>query len=263
MTRGAVRLEERTGTGTRALFGAQDEYYLERGFPLVTTKKIHFKSVVYELLWMLSGESRIDYLQANGVTIWNEWVTPAQVARFGREEGDLGPVYGVQWRHWKTPDGRAIDQIAELMEGLRKNPESRRHIVMTWNPADVDKVALPPCHMFFQCFVADGELSLQMYQRSADMFLGVPFNIASYALLTHMIAHVLGLRPGVFVHSLGDYHLYSNHLEQARTQLLRTPRPLPKLVIKRKVDSIFDFKYEDFLLEGYDPYPKIAADVSV
>ncbi len=246
---------DRTGTGIRGIFGHQMRIDLREGFPLLTTKKIHVRSVVHELLWFLAGDTNVRYLQDNGVTIWDEWAD---------ENGDLGPVYGRQWRAWPAPDGGTIDQIARLVEGLRETPFSRRHVVTAWNPADVPRMALPPCHCLFQFYVSrDGRLSCQLYQRSADVFLGVPFNIASYALLTHMLAHVLGLEPGFFVHTFGDVHLYRNHFEQARLQLGRTPRPLPRLRIVRRVESIFDFRYEDFVFEGYDPHPRIPAPVAV
>jgi thymidylate synthase len=227
---------------------------LSEGFPLTTTKKLHVKSIIYELLWFLAGDTNVKYLNDHGVTIWDEWAD-------GR--GDLGPVYGHQWRSWPTPDGRAIDQIANVVEMIRRNPDSRRLIVTAWNPADVDKMALPPCHCLFQFYVADGRLSCQLYQRSADVFLGVPFNIASYALLTMMVARVTGYRPGDFVHTLGDAHLYLNHLEQARVQLQRTPRPLPRMHINPAARDLFAFRYEDFTLEGYDAHPHIKAKVAV
>ena len=245
---------DRTGTGTRSVFGWQMRFDLEAGFPLLTTKKLHLKSIVHELLWFLQGDTNIRYLKDNGVRIWDEWAD---------ENGDLGPVYGHQWRHWKTPDGREIDQIAQLVEGLKKNPDSRRHIVTAWNPSDVDRMALPPCHALFQYYVADGKLSCQLYQRSADIFLGVPFNIASYALLTLMLAQVCGYQPGDFVHTLGDAHLYSNHLEQVQLQLAREPRALPTMRLNPEVRDIFAFRFEDFTLEGYDPHPHIAAPVAV
>jgi thymidylate synthase len=245
---------DRTGTGTRSVFGWQMRFDLAAGFPLLTTKKLHLRSIVIELLWFLRGDTNIRWLKDNQVSIWDEWAD---------EKGDLGPVYGHQWRHWPGRDGLEIDQIAQLIEGLKKNPDSRRHIVTAWNPADVDRMALPPCHALFQFYVADGKLSCQLYQRSADIFLGVPFNIASYALLTMMIAQVVGLKPGDFVHTLGDAHLYSNHLEQAKLQLSREPRPLPTLRINPEVKDIFEFRFEDFTLEGYDPHPHIAAPVAV
>jgi len=249
-----VRKSDRTGTGTLSVFGHQMRFDLAEGFPLVTTKKLHLKSIFHELIWFLAGDTNVDYLRQNGVTIWDEWAD---------ERGELGPVYGRQWRSWAAPDGRTIDQIAEVMEMLRTNPDSRRMIVTAWNPADVPDMALAPCHCLFQFYVADGRLSCQLYQRSADVFLGVPFNIASYAALTMMMAHVTGLEPGDFVHTLGDAHLYLNHLEQADLQLSRTPRPLPTLVLNPDVTSIFGFRYEDFQVQGYDPHPHIKAPVAV
>ena len=249
-----TRKDDRTGTGTLSVFGYQMRFDLSERFPLLTTKKIHTKSVIHELLWFLKGSTNVEYLRANGVTIWDEWADA---------KGDLGPVYGWQWRSWPAPDGRSIDQIADVIEMIRKNPDSRRLIVSAWNPADVDKMALPPCHCLFQFYVGGGKLSCQLYQRSADVFLGVPFNIASYALLTLMVAQVTGLKPGDFVHSLGDTHLYANHLEQARLQLTRLPRPLPTMRINPDVKDIFAFRYEDFVLEGYDPHPHIKAEVAV
>lgn len=245
---------DRTGTGTRSVFGHQMRFDLADGFPLVTTKKVHLKSIIHELLWFLSGDTNIRYLKENGVRIWDEWAD---------ENGDLGPVYGAQWRAWPTPDGGSIDQIRQVVESIRSNPDSRRLIVTAWNPAEVDGMALPPCHCFFQFYVADDRLSCQLYQRSADIFLGVPFNIASYALLTMMVAQVTGLAPGDFVHTLGDAHLYLNHIDQARLQLSREPRPLPTMTINPDVGSIFDFVYGDFELEGYDPHPHIKAAVAV
>ena len=245
---------DRTGTGTLSIFGTQMRFPLCDAFPLLTTKKLHLKSIVYELLWFLRGESNIDWLKQHGVTIWDEWAD---------ENGELGPVYGVQWRNWQASDGRRIDQIAQVVESIRSNPDSRRHIVTAWNPADVPRTKLPPCHAFFQFYVAGGRLSCQMYQRSADIFLGVPFNIASYSLLTLMVAQVTGLAPGEFVHTFGDAHLYLNHLEQARRQLERTPRPFPTMKIKPAVKDIFAFTYEDFTLEGYDPHPAIKAPIAV
>ena len=245
---------DRTGTGTRSVFGYQMRFDLDDGFPLVTTKKLHLKSIIHELLWFLSGDTNIGYLRENGVRIWDEWAD---------ENGDLGPVYGAEWRSWPTPDGGSIDQIAQVVDQIRRTPDSRRLIVTAWNPADVDRQALPPCHCLFQFYVAGGKLSCQMYQRSADIFLGVPFNIASYALLTMMMAQVTGLRPGTFVHTLGDAHLYANHLDQARLQLEREPRPLPRMRLNPAVASIFDFAYGDFTLEAYDPHPHIRAEVAV
>jgi len=245
---------DRTGTGTRSVFGWQMRFDLAQGFPLLTTKKLHTKSIIHELLWFLQGDTNIRYLKENGVSIWDDWADA---------NGDLGPVYGYQWRSWQAPDGRVIDQIAQLVDGLKRNPDSRRHIVSAWNPADIERMKLPPCHALFQFYVADGRLSCQLYQRSADIFLGVPFNIASYALLTLMVAQVCGYRPGDFVHTLGDAHLYTNHLKQARQQLERTPRALPQLRIAPGVRDLFAFRFEDFALEGYDPHPHIAAPVAV
>ncbi len=245
---------DRTGTGTYAVFGAQARYPLADGFPMVTTKKLHLKSIIYELLWFLKGETNIKYLTDHGVSIWNEWADA---------DGDLGRVYGAQWADWRTADGRSINQIDKVIQQIRTNPDSRRHIVTAWNPGEVDDMALPPCHAMFQFFVQDGELSCQLYQRSADLFLGVPFNIASYALLTMMVAQVTGLKPGTFVHTFGDLHLYSNHLEQARLQLTRVPRALPRLEINPDVRDIHDFVFEDFKLVGYDPHPSIAAPIAV
>ena len=253
LAHGAVKAD-RTGTGTRSVFGWQMRFDLAKGFPVLTTKKLHLRSIIVELLWFLRGETNIAWLNENKVTIWDEWAD---------DNGDLGPVYGHQWRHWPARDGREIDQIVQLIEGLKKNPDSRRHIVTAWNPAEVDRMALPPCHALFQFYVADGRLSCQLYQRSADIFLGVPFNIASYALLTMMVAQVVGLKPGDFVHTFGDAHLYSNHLDQAQLQLSREPRPLPTMHINPAVRDIFAFKYEDFRLEGYDPHPHIPAPVAV
>jgi thymidylate synthase len=250
---GSVK-SDRTGTGTRSVFGWQMRFDLAAGFPMLTTKKLHLRSIIHELLWFLKGDTNIRYLKDNGVRIWDEWAD---------DNGDLGPVYGYQWRHWPARDGLEIDQIVQLIDGLKKNPDSRRHIVTAWNPADVDRMALPPCHALFQFYVADGKLSCQLYQRSADIFLGVPFNIASYALLTLMVAQVVGLKPGDFVHTLGDAHLYSNHLEQTKLQLAREPKSLPTLRINPNVKDIFGFKFEDFTLEGYDPHPHIAAPVAV
>ncbi len=245
---------DRTGTGTRSLFGYQMRFDLSKGFPLLTTKKLHLKSIIYELLWFLRGETNVRWLQEHGVKIWDEWAD---------ENGDLGPVYGSQWRSWPAPDGRHIDQIANLVQSIKTKPDSRRHIVSAWNPAEVDDMALPPCHCLFQFYVANGKLSCQLYQRSADTFLGVPFNIASYALLTHMMAQVCDLEVGDFVHSFGDVHLYSNHFDQARLQLSREPRPLPRLIINPERKKLEDFVFEDFAFEGYDPHPHIKADVSV
>ncbi|NMG63827.1 thymidylate synthase [Azoarcus indigens] len=248
------RKTDRTGTGTLSVFGWQMRFHLEDGFPLLTTKKLHTRSIVYELLWFLRGDTNIRYLKDNGVSIWDEWAD---------ENGDLGPVYGKQWRRWETSDGRSIDQIARLIEGIKRNPDSRRHIVSAWNPGEVEGMALPPCHALFQFYVANGRLSCQLYQRSADIFLGVPFNIASYALLTHMVAQACDLAPGDFVWTGGDCHLYLNHLEQAREQLSREPRALPTLRIATENRDIFAFHYEDFVLEGYDPHPHIKAPVAV
>ena len=245
---------DRTGTGTLSVFGHQMRFDLRDGFPLVTTKKLHLKSIVYELLWFLRGDTNIRYLNEHGVSIWNEWADA---------QGDLGPVYGKQWRSWPTPDGGSIDQIANVVDMIRRNPDSRRLIVSAWNPADVDQMALPPCHCLFQFYVANGRLSCQLYQRSADVFLGVPFNIASYALLTLMVAQVTQLAPGEFVHTFGDAHLYLNHIEQARLQLSRAPRALPKMQLNPEVRDLFAFRYEDFTLEGYDPHPHIKAAVAV
>jgi thymidylate synthase len=249
-----VRRMDRTGTGTLGVFGYQMRFDLEEGFPLLTTKKLHVKSIIHELLWFLSGATNIRYLQENGVRIWDEWAD---------EAGELGPVYGKQWRSWAAPDGRSIDQIAQLIEGIKTNPNSRRHIVSAWNPADVGDMALPPCHCLFQFHVADGRLSCQLYQRSADIFLGVPFNIGSYALLTLMVAQVTGLKPGEFVHTFGDAHLYLNHLEQADLQLQRAPKPLPRMELNPEVRSIFDFVHEDFRLSSYEAHPHIKAEVAV
>jgi thymidylate synthase len=245
---------DRTGTGTYSIFGYQMRFDLQKGFPLLTTKKLHLRSIIYELLWFLRGDTNIQYLHDHNVTIWDEWAD---------ENGDLGPVYGKQWRSWVAPDGRVIDQITSLIEQLKRNPDSRRLIVSAWNPADVDQMALPPCHTMFQFYANDGQLSCQLYQRSADVFLGVPFNIASYALLTMMVAQVCGLQPKDFVHTFGDAHIYSNHVEQAKLQLSREPRALPQMLINPEVKSIFDFQYEDFTLENYDPHPHIKAEVAV
>jgi thymidylate synthase len=249
-----VEKGDRTGTGTLAVFGHQARFDLRRGFPLLTTKKLHLKSIVHELLWFLSGSTNVGYLRQHGVTIWDEWAD---------ERGELGPVYGHQWRSWPARDGGTIDQIAGVIESIRTNPDSRRHIVSAWNPADVDRMALPPCHALFQFWVSGGELSCQLYQRSADAFLGVPFNIASYALLTAMVAQVCDLQPAEFVHTFGDVHLYRNHLDQARLQLTREPRPLPVLRLNPDVRSIFDFRFEDVVVEGYDPHPAIRAPIAV
>jgi thymidylate synthase len=249
-----VRKSDRTGTGTLSLFAPQLRFDLAGGFPLVTTKKLHLKSIVHELLWFLKGDTNIAYLRENGVTIWDEWADAA---------GELGPVYGYQWRSWPAPDGRHIDQLGQVLQELRRNPDSRRLLVSAWNVADIPRMKLAPCHAFFQFYVADGRLSLQMYQRSADFFLGVPFNIASYALLTLMVAQVCGLKPGEFVHALGDTHLYLNHLEQAREQLQRQPRALPVMRLNPEVTDLFAFRYEDFALEGYAPHPAIKAPVAV
>ena len=249
-----VEKGDRTGTGTRSIFGHQMRFDLGRGFPLVTTKKLHLKSIIYELLWFLRGDTNVKYLNDHGVSIWNEWADA---------NGDLGPVYGHQWRSWPAPDGRSIDQIKEALDTIRRNPDSRRIVVTAWNPAELPQMALAPCHCLFQFYVADGKLSCQLYQRSADVFLGVPFNIASYALLTMAVAHVSGLKPGTFVHSFGDAHLYLNHLDQARLQLTRQPRPLPTLTINPAAKDLFALTYEDFTLEGYDPHPHIKAAVAV
>ena len=245
---------DRTGTGTKSVFGYQMRFNLSYGFPLVTTKKLHLKSIIHELLWFLRGDTNIKYLNDNGVTIWDEWADPAT--------GALGHVYGYQWRSWPTPSGEHIDQIAQVVDSLRHNPDSRRHIVSAWNVAEVEEMALPPCHVLFQFYVAEGRLSCQLYQRSADTFLGVPFNIASYALLTQMMAQVCGLRPGEFIHTLGDTHLYLNHMEQVDEQLARAPRPLPVMRLNPDVKSVFDFRYDDFTLSGYDPWPAIKAPMS-
>ena len=249
-----IEKSDRTGTGTLSVFGHQMRFDLAEGFPLVTTKKLHLRSIIHELLWFLAGDTNIAYLKENGVSIWDEWAD---------ENGDLGPVYGKQWRSWPNPDGAAVDQITWLIEEIRRNPDSRRLVVSAWNPADLDRMALAPCHCLFQFYVAGGKLSCQLYQRSADVFLGVPFNIASYALLTHMVAQVTGYEPGDFVHSFGDAHLYTNHLEQAREQLSREPRPLPRLRLDPAVDDIFGFRFADIAIEGYDPHPAIRAPVAV
>jgi thymidylate synthase len=245
---------DRTGTGTLSVFGHQMRFDLGEGFPLVTTKKMHLKSIIYELLWFLAGDTNVKYLNEPGVTIWDEWAD---------ESGELGPVYGRQWRSWPTPGGGSIDQIANVLSAIRRNPDSRRLIVSAWNPAEVDKMALPPCHCLFQFYVAKGRLSCQLYQRSADVFIGVPFNVASYALLTLMVAQVTGLKVGELVHTLGDAHLYLNHLEQAQTQLSRTPRPMSRMMLNPSVTDLFAFRYEDFSLEGYNPHPHIEAEVAV
>ncbi|RYZ59942.1 MAG: thymidylate synthase [Proteobacteria bacterium] len=249
-----VERSDRTGTGTRSLFGHQMRFDLSEGFPLLTTKKVHLKSIIHELLWFLQGDTNIKYLKDNGVSIWNDWAD---------QDGNLGRVYGAQWRSWQTPDGKSIDQIKELVANLRRDPYGRRHLVVAYNPGEVADMALPPCHAFFQFYVANGKLSCQLYQRSADIFLGVPFNIASYALLTMMMAQVLDLQPGDFVHTFGDVHLYNNHIEQAQLQLSRDTRPLPQMKINPSVRELFDFKFEDFTLEGYDPHPAIKAPVAV
>lgn len=249
-----IEKTDRTGTGTKSVFGYQMRFDLAQGFPLLTTKKIHFKSIAYELLWFLRGESNVEYLRQNGVTIWNEWADA---------DGNLGPVYGYQWRHWPDGKGGTIDQIADVVQQIRSNPDSRRLIVNAWNVADIPQMALPPCHLLFQFYVARRRLSCQLYQRSADVFLGVPFNIASYALLTHMMAHVSGLEVGDFIHTFGDAHLYLNHIPQAEEQLRRSPRRLPSLQFSRKVTSIFDFEFSDFQILNYDPYPHIPATVAV
>jgi len=249
-----VRKEDRTGVGTWSVFGRQVRFDLSQGFPVLTTKKLHLKSIIVELLWFLRGDTNVAFLKEHGVTIWDEWADP---------HGNLGPVYGAQWRSWPTPDGGHIDQIGEVLHSLKHNPDSRRHVVSAWNVGQLSQMALPPCHCLFQFYVANGKLSCQLYQRSADIFLGVPFNIASYALLTLMICHVLGYEPGEFIHSFGDLHLYTNHREQALLQLSREPRPLPKMWINPEVRDLFAFRYEDFRLEGYDPHPHIKAPVAV
>lgn len=253
LEKGVVK-EDRTGTGTTSVFGYQMRFNLQDGFPLITTKKLHTRSIIHELLWFITGDTNVKYLQDNGVRIWNEWAD---------EDGNLGPVYGAQWRSFPKPDGTTVDQLAQVIEQIKTNPDSRRLIVSAWNPGQLEDMALPPCHLMFQFYVADGKLSCQLYQRSADTFLGVPFNIASYALLTHMVAHVTGLEVGDFVHTLGDAHIYHNHLEQVKLQLTREPRPLPTLNILRDVSSIEDFRFEDFEIVGYDPHPHIKGEVSV
>lgn len=249
-----TKKQDRTGTGTLSIFGHQMRFDLNQGFPLVTTKKVHLRSIIHELLWFLKGDTNIQYLKENQVSIWDEWAD---------EQGNLGPVYGQQWRAWQAPDGRKIDQISQVIEQIKNNPDSRRHLVVAFNPSDVDKMALPPCHSFFQFYVADGRLSCQLYQRSADVFLGVPFNIASYALLTHMVAQVTGLGVGHFVHTFGDAHLYLNHIEQAKLQLSRDHKSLPQLKLNSEIKNIFDFTFEDIEVVGYDPHPAIKAPVAV
>jgi len=245
---------DRTGVGTKSIFGYQMRFDLQEGFPLITTKKLHLKSIIHELLWFLRGDQNVKYLHDNGVTIWDEWAD---------ENGNLGPVYGAQWRNWPKPDGGHIDQISQIIDTIKNNPDSRRILVSAWNVADIEKMKLPPCHVIFQFYVADGKLSCQMYQRSADLFLGVPFNIASYALLTMMIAQVCDLKPYEFIHTLGDTHIYLNHIDQVNLQLSREPKPYPKMIINEEIKDIFSFKYEDFNLEGYDPYPSIKAPIAV
>ncbi len=253
MDEGVVKTD-RTGVGTKSVFGHQMRFDLSEGFPLLTTKKVHLKSIIYELLWFISGDTNVRYLQEHGVSIWDEWADA---------DGELGPVYGKQWRSWEARDGRVVDQLAQVVDMIKNHPDSRRMLVCAWNPGEVDKMALPPCHCLFQFYVAEGRLSCQLYQRSADTFLGVPFNIASYALLTMMIAQVCGLQPGEFIHTTGDTHIYLNHFEQVKEQLSRSPRSLPKMILNPEVKSIFDFKYEDFKLEDYNPYPAIKAPVAV
>ena len=253
MARGSLK-SDRTGTGTKSVFGYQMRFDLSQGFPLLTTKKLHLKSIIHELLWFIKGDTNVKYLNDNEVSIWNEWADA---------DGNLGPVYGRQWRSWQKADGGSVDQLSALIEGIKNNPDSRRHIISAWNVGELDKMALPPCHALFQFYVADGKLSCQLYQRSADVFLGVPFNIASYALFTMMVAQVCGLRLGEFIHTFGDAHIYINHFEQVALQLTREPRPLPRMVINPEVKSIFDFKYEDFCLYGYDPWPGIKAPIAV
>ena len=250
----ARRKDDRTGTGTLSVFGHQMRFDLRQGFPLLTTKKLHVKSIIHELLWFIVGDTNVSYLQRHGVGIWDEWADAL---------GDLGPVYGAEWRSWRTSDGRKIDQLTEVISQIKANPDSRRLIVSAWNVGEIERMALPPCHVLFQFYVSEGALSCQLYQRSVDVFLGLPFNIASYALLTMMIAQVCGLQPGDFIHTSGDAHLYRNHIDQARLQLARTPRPLPQMMVNPAVTSVFDFKYEDYRLEGYDPHPTIKADISV
>lgn len=249
-----VKKDDRTGTGTISVFGYQMRFDLQKGFPLLTTKKLHLKSIIYELLWFLNGDTNVKYLNDNKVSIWNEWAD---------DNGDLGPIYGYQWRSWPTASGKHIDQISQVVESLKNNPNSRRHIVSAWNVGEIPNMALPPCHVLFQFYVADGKLSCQLYQRSADVFLGVPFNIASYALLTMMMAQVCGYKPGEFIHTFGDTHIYLNHIEQAKLQLTREPRPLSKMIINPNVKSIFNFKFEDFTLEGYNPHPHIKGAIAV
>ena len=249
-----TRKEDRTGTGTISTFGYQMRFNLQDGFPLMTTKKLHLKSIIHELLWFLDGDTNTSYLNEKGVRIWNEWAD---------ENGDLGPVYGSQWRSWPAPDGTHIDQVSQVLESIRENPDSRRHIVRAWNVGELDKMALPPCHILFQCYIAEGKLSCQLYQRSADIFLGVPFNIASYSLLLMMMAQVSGLEAGEFIHTLGDAHIYQNHLEQVQLQLTRDPRPLPGIRLNPKIGSIFDFSYDDFTLDNYEPHPHIVGAISV
>lgn len=253
MAHGSLK-SDRTGTGTKSVFGYQMRFDLSQGFPLLTTKKLHLKSIIHELLWFIQGDTNVKYLNDNEVSIWNEWADA---------DGNLGPVYGRQWRSWQKADGGSVDQLSALIEGIKNNPDSRRHIISAWNVGELDKMALPPCHALFQFYVADGKLSCQLYQRSADVFLGVPFNIASYALFTMMVAQVCGLRLGEFIHTFGDAHIYINHFEQVALQLTREPRPLPRMVINPEVKSIFDFKYEDFCLDGYDPWPGIKAPIAV
>jgi thymidylate synthase len=249
-----VKKEDRTGTGTLSVFGVQMRFDLQAGFPCITTKKLHLRSIIHELLWFLKGDTNIRYLHDHNVSIWDEWAD---------EHGDLGPVYGYQWRSWPTPDGRHVDQISQVIQAIKQNPDSRRHIVSAWNVADIEAMALPPCHALFQFYVADGKLSCQLYQRSADIFLGVPFNIASYAILTHLVAQVTGLKPGHFIHTFGDAHIYLNHLEQVQEQLSRTPYPLPNLVLNPLINNIFDFKFEDISLENYQAHPHIKGAIAI